>query len=127
MSPDILEELKSVGSACMCGAVVTAVYDGLRIFRRIISHGNFWIGVEDFLFWMWTALWMFSVLYRENDGNLRMYTMISMAVGMILYHKIISEPLVGILGKWIKKLKKKIQALIMRVSWRRIHGNKDES
>ena len=70
---------------------------------------------------------MFSVLYRENDGNLRMYTMISMAVGMILYHKIISEPLVGILGKWIKKLKKKIRALIMRVSWRRIHGNKDES
>ena len=103
MSPDILEELKSVGTACMSGAVVTAVYDGLRIFRRIISHGNFWIGVEDFLFWIWTALWMFSVLYRENDGNLRMYTMISMAVGMILYHKMISEPLVGFLGKWINQ------------------------
>ena len=105
MSPEIVLELKGVVTSCLCGALITVVYDGLRIFRRIISHGNFWIGIEDFVFWRWTAIWIFSVLYRENDGNLRMYTMISMAIGMILYHKIISEPLVGVLGKWIKKIK----------------------
>lgn len=127
MSPEIVLELKGVVTSCLCGALITVVYDGLRIFRRIISHGNFWIGVEDFVFWMWTAIWIFSVLYRENDGNLRMYTMISMAIGMILYHKIVSEPLVGFFGKWIKKLKKGIRALIMKVTWRKKHGNKDES
>ena len=127
MRSEIVLELKGVVTSCLCGALITVVYDGLRIFRRIISHGNFWIGVEDFVFWMWTAIWIFSVLYRENDGNLRMYTMISMAIGMILYHKIVSEPLVGFLGKWIKKLKKGIRALIMKVTWRKKHGNKDES
>jgi spore cortex biosynthesis protein YabQ len=127
MSPDIVLELKGVATSCLCGALITVVYDGIRIFRRLISHGNFWIGAEDFVFWMWTAIWIFSVLYRENDGNLRMYTMISMAIGMILYHKIISEPLVGVLGRWIKKLKKGIRALIMKVTWRKKHGNKDES
>lgn len=104
MSQGILEELRVVGTAFVSGAVITIVYDLLRIFRRVIAHGNWWIGIEDFIFWIWTALWIFSVLYRENDGSFRMYTMGSMAVGMIIYHKTISEPLVEFFGKMLKKL-----------------------
>ncbi|MBQ8857239.1 MAG: spore cortex biosynthesis protein YabQ [Lachnospiraceae bacterium] len=104
MSQGILEELQVVGIAFVSGAVITIVYDLLRIFRRVIAHGNWWIGIEDFIFWIWTALWIFSVLYRENDGSFRMYTMGSMAVGMIIYHKTISEPLVEFFGKMLKKL-----------------------
>ena len=104
MSQGILEELQVVGTAFVSGAVITIVYDLLRIFRRVIAHGNWWIGIEDFIFWIWTALWIFSVLYRENDGSFRMYTMGSMAVGMIIYHKTISEPLVEFFGKMLKKL-----------------------
>lgn len=104
MSQVILGELRVVGVALLSGAVITIVYDLLRIFRRVISHGNLWIGIEDFVFWIWTALWIFSVLYRENDGNLRMYTILAMALGMLLYHKTISEPLVEFTGKILKKL-----------------------
>lgn len=104
MSQVILGELRVVGVALLSGAVITIVYDLLRIFRRVISHGNLWIGIEDFVFWVWTALWIFSVLYRENDGNLRMYTILAMALGMLLYHKTISEPLVEFTGKILKKL-----------------------
>lgn len=134
MSQVILGELRVVAVAFVSGAFITIVYDVLRIFRRLISHGNFWIGVEDFIFWMWTAIWTFSVLYRENDGNLRMYTMIFMAAGMIVYHMTISEPLVGTFGKIIKKLKKLASGIIIKLTqnrlvcrWRRNHGNEDES
>lgn len=104
MSRVILGELRVVGIALLSGAVITIVYDLLRIFRRVISHGNLWIGIEDFAFWVWTALWIFSVLYRENDGNLRMYTILAMALGMLLYHKTISEPFVEFSGKILKKV-----------------------
>lgn len=104
MSRVILGEIRVVGIAFLSGAVITIVYDVLRIFRRVISHGNLWIGVEDFLFWIFTALWSFSVLYRENDGSLRMYTVLAMGAGMIVYHMTISEPLVNILGKILKKI-----------------------
>lgn len=104
MSEVILGELQVVGTAFFCGALITIVYDVLRIFRRVISHGNVWIGIEDLLFWIWTSFWIFGVLYRENDGNLRLYTMISMALGMILYHKTISEPLVDVLGTVFRKV-----------------------
>lgn len=149
ISQVILNEFRVVGVAFFSGVLITVVYDMLRIFRRVLSHNNFWIGAEDLIFWMWTALWTFSVLYRENDGNLRMYTMFFMAAGMISYHMTISEPLVRILGKIFKKLasilfyplkllkfciiflgkklKKHSKGFIMKLSWRKIHGNEDES
>ena len=104
MSAVILEELRTIGIAFVSGAFITFVYDLLRIFRRIVSHGNVWIGVEDFIFWIWTSLWIFSVLYRTNDGSLRIYTILTMVLGMIIYHKIVSEPFVRIVGGLLKKI-----------------------
>ena len=106
MSPDILEELRVVGVAFVYGAVITVVYDLLRIFRRVIAHGNLWIGIEDFFFWIWTALWSFSVLYRENDGNLRFYTIAAMVLGMIVYHQTVSEFLVTACAKLLNLILK---------------------
>ena len=127
MSGVILEELRVFAVAVMSGAVNTIVYDCIRIFRRLIPHGNVWIGIEDFFFWMWTALWVFSVLYRENDGSLRSYTILAMVIGMFLYHQTISEPLVGFFGKMINRLKKLISKIIMKLRWRNIDGKQDES
>ena len=106
MSRVIWSELQTVCRAFFCGAFITVVYDVLRIFRRVIAHGNVWIGIEDFLFWIWTAFWSFSVLYREIDGSLRMYTIGAMAAGMLVYHQTMSEPLVRILGVFFRKVLK---------------------
>lgn len=141
MSSVIIEEMRVAVTAFFSGMLITLVYDGLRIFRRGVFHGNFWIGVEDFFFWLWTAFWIFSVLYRENDGELRLYTMFFMGLGMILYHRTVSEPLVRIGGKllrrvWLivsyplkllkiyiqfigKKLKKLMLSFIMKVTGRK--------
>ena len=99
MSQVILKEIQTVGTAFVSGAFITFVYDLLRIFRRVISHGNAWIGVEDCFFWIWTSLWIFSVLYRENDGSLRFYTILAMVLGMIIYNRSISEFFVSFTGE----------------------------
>ena len=104
MSSVIIEEMQAAVTAFFSGVMITLVYDGLRIFRSGVFHGNFWIGVEDFFFWLWTAFWIFSVLYRENDGELRFYTIFFMGLGMILYHQTVSEPFVRIAGKLLRRL-----------------------
>ena len=123
ISESILGELQTAFAAFFSGALITVVYDVLRIFRRMVSHGNFWIGVEDFFFWMWTTFWIFSVLYRENDGNLRMYTILFMIFGMVLYHKFFGEPLVKFVGRVLKKIK---CSIIMRLRRRKKDGDKDQ-
>lgn len=104
MSPGIAKELQVVAVALVQGAMITFVYDVIRIFRRLISHGNLWIAVEDGLFWIWTSLRIFSVLYRENDGSFRMYTILTMTAGMLLYHNTIGEPFVKFMGIFLRKL-----------------------
>ena len=127
ISGQIIKELESVGSVFLSGALITLVYDCLRIFRRVMVHGNFWIGIEDFVFWIWTTFWMFSVLYRENDGSLRMYTILLMVAGMLVYHYVISEFFVkvmaGILNGFLRilflPLKKFWKSIIMKNSQNR--------
>ena len=104
MSGVILQELRTVSIAFGSGVLIIFVYDLLRIFRRVISHGNVWIGVEDFLFWIWTSLWTFSMLYRTNDGSLRIYTILAMVFGMIVYYNTVSEFFVKYMGKNLKKV-----------------------
>ena len=104
MSEVILAEFETVGTAIVSGAFITFVYDLLRIFRRVLPHGNVWIGVEDFFFWIWTTFWIFSVLYRENDGSLRFYTILAMVLGMIVYHRSVSDFFVNLIAKILKKL-----------------------
>lgn len=127
MSGVILGELQVVGTAFLSGALITFVYDLLRIFRRAVRHGNMWIGVEDAFFWIWAAFWIFSVLYRENDGSFRSYTLLSMAAGMIIYNRTVSGTFVKIMGKILRKLvlffvfplkflKKKGRAIIMKTT-----------
>ena len=123
ISPKIYRELETAAAAFVSGALITVVYDVIRIFRRIVSHGNFWIGVEDFFFWIWTTFWIFSVMYRENDGNLRMYTICFMGLGMILYHRFLGEPVVNFSGRVLKKIK---SGFIMKMKRRKKNGNKDQ-
>ena len=104
MSGVIVKELHAVAAAFLSGALITLIYDLLRIFRRAVPHGNVWIGAEDALFWLWASFWIFSVLYRENDGSFRSYTLLAMAAGMILYNRTVSAVFVKIAGGALRRL-----------------------
>ena len=102
ISSDIMREMETVLRAIFCGMFLPFVYDILVILRKVISHKIFWVIVEDFFYWIWTSLWIFSVLYRENDGSFRGYTIFAMVLGMVLYKKCLK-----ICGKKLKKFLKR--------------------
>jgi hypothetical protein len=60
-----------------------------------VPHGVLAVAVEDVLYWISTALLIFQLLYRENDGALRGYALFAVAVGMFCYHQTLSGWLVG--------------------------------
>ena len=67
------------------------MYDALRIFRRIIPHGNLWIGIEDFWYWLVCTGAVFVMLYRENDGMARGFALGGVVLGMLLYYLLLSR------------------------------------
>jgi spore cortex biosynthesis protein YabQ len=130
MSPGIIKELQFFGLAMLRGALLLFLYDLIRILRRIVPHGIVVIALEDVLYWMGMALLVFQLIYRENDGAVRGYALLAIAVGMYFYHQTISDWLVKhlsgilkrILGIFFRPLKiifrKFVQVLKMRLKKR---------
>lgn len=99
MSPNILAEARLLVLSIVTGAGLMALYDALRVFRLLVRHGWFWVGVEDFLYWIFSGFATFYLLYRENDGALRLYVIASVLLAMIVYDRTLS----AIFFKGLKK------------------------
>ena len=61
--------------AFLAGVFLAVCYDVLRIFRNIADHSTFWIGAEDILYWCASGIYLFELIYQENDGMIRLYVL----------------------------------------------------
>ncbi len=71
--------------ALVLGVIMGFSYDCIRCVRRIVRHNNVFIALEDFLYWfVWTWLVMDAIMCF-NYGQLRVYIIISLALGFVVY------------------------------------------
>lgn len=134
MSAGLLAELEIFFVSFGYGIAVVAVYDIIRIFRRVIAHGQVSAAVEDMIFWLWVTSLIFKMLYYRNDGALRLYIIFAAAAGMFLYSvsigryivKYISVAMGRFLNYLFKPLKIAGKAIIIRfnIVKKRITNNK---
>jgi len=113
MNEMITIELKFFLISILWGGLVLLAYDVIRIFRRVLSHNNIFITVEDLLFWFAAGIFIFSMIYEENDGIIRGFSVMGMSIGMVLYHSFISSFLVDLLSKAIQILLTPIRELLL--------------
>lgn len=114
MSHYIIIEARLAVHSFLLGLILMISYDLLRLFRLLVPHGNFWIGIEDFIYWIYCAIMTITLLFTENDGVLRGYVIGCAFCGMFLYDRIVSRRVFGLLkniGRWItmKKREKILQ------------------
>ncbi len=102
MSSAIAKEAGFWLYAVALGIQLLLLYDLLRIFRRLLSHGNMAIGLEDFCYWMAAGVMIFHMLYKFNYGIIRWFAVFGMLVGMVLYHLTVSKPVVNYGTKWLR-------------------------
>lgn len=88
------------------GIWFAAVYDCIRIFRRVWPHNRFFVNVEDILFWIYCAGSVFDFLYWKNNDAYRWFSVLGAGMGMFLYYKIGSERFICcgcLLLNWLSK------------------------
>ena len=79
--PGIREEMIVFLVAVVSGAAVRLAYQCIRCFRRIIAHRLAAIGVEDMIFWIGSAIYMFVQIYHTSDGSIRWYFILGLVFG----------------------------------------------
>ena len=104
MSQSIIDEVTFLLHSFLMGILITFVYDGFIIMRRLIRHNLFLISVEDLIFWIACAIGVFYMLYEENNGILRWFAVFGAALGMAAYKKSVSPFLVKIITMVIERI-----------------------
>lgn len=80
----IANELSIFISACLLGNFVCLIYYAIRVFRRLVRHSLLWVSIEDFIFWVGAAVYLFLEMYRTCGGSIRWYFVLGVFVGGIL-------------------------------------------
>ncbi len=104
MSRDIINEVTFLLHSFLLGIVITFVYDGFLILRRLIKHSLFLISLEDMIFWIACAIGVFYMLYEENNGILRWFAVFGATMGMLVYKKSVSPLFVNVLTGIIRRI-----------------------
>ena len=66
------------------GIMLRLVYRSISIFRQLVEHSLFIIGIEDIIFWLGAALYVFVQIYHTSDGSIRWYFIRGVALGAVL-------------------------------------------
>ncbi|MCI5595179.1 MAG: spore cortex biosynthesis protein YabQ [Lachnospiraceae bacterium] len=103
----------------LAGAILFLVYDIGKAFRKAIRHKTGWVALEDLLYWIFAAFFLFYIFFAFNEGVLRIYVILGSISGLGLYYGLLRNlffrPLLWfflILGK------------ILRIFWKILHNVK---
>ena len=99
----IEKELSVFLQAALAGNLVYLLYSAIRVMRRIIKHNLFFVSLEDLIFWIGTAIFLFIKIYQTSNGSIRWYFVIGVLTGGLLTHFVISKISKKCIAKWEKR------------------------
>lgn len=129
ISGEIYAQAVLLVSCLGLGGWLMFCYDLLRISRLLFSAKSWLVSLEDFFYWIYVSLSVFSLLYRQNDGILRSYVIIAVLLGMLAYDRMISRNMLKVLQKMLERIKinnQKRKKFRKKISEKRQIGDTDE-
>lgn len=95
------------------GILMGIIFDVIRIFRKILKHPNFFVQIEDMLFWVACAFMSFYLLYICNYAAIRPFVFIGIILGAIFYFVSFSSWFMKLATKAINYMKKLMRRLVL--------------
>ena len=91
MSAFIHHELLLLLRTIAVGAVLLLCYDLLAAFRNVFAHSDKAVGTEDILYWLCCAFFVFSEIYRSNEGILRFFMVLGFLSGAYICNRVLGD------------------------------------
>ena len=80
----IREEILGFLTAVLSGGIVRIWYQCLTCFRYIFKHKQIAIEIEDLLYWIGTAFYLFVQIYHTSNGSIRWYFVLGIVLGVLI-------------------------------------------
>lgn len=78
------------------GVFIGLLFDFFRILRKSFKTNNIVTYVEDILFWMLAGISILISMYNFSGGELRLYMILGLALGIIIYILTVSKYIIRI-------------------------------
>ena len=98
----ILQQLQYFLASFLWGVLLFFLYDLLRIFRKLISHNLMAVFMEDITFWVVASVFVFRMVFEENNGILRLFFIFALVAGMYAYFCLAGNRFSDWMAKWIQ-------------------------
>lgn len=95
------------------GIFIGILFDFFRILRKSFKTANFITYIEDILFWIFAGISIIFSMYNFTSGDLRIYMLIGIFLGIVFYLLTISKFIINISMYIINFIKKIISIIIV--------------
>lgn len=112
MQSQILEQLYSFFIFILVGLLIGLLFDMFRISRRTFKTSDIVTSIEDIAFWILAGLLVIFSLFKFNNGDIRIYIIISLIIGISIYMLVFSKIIINTLVKIITVIRKVISSII---------------
>ena len=92
----ITDELISFFMCLILGMGIGILFDVFRIIRKIITHNNVVVIIQDFIFCILSAAYVFYIMYILNFGEFRLYMFIALILSNMLYFLVMSRHFINV-------------------------------
>lgn len=106
MENGILTQLYSMLVFIISGIFIGIFFDIFRILRKSFHTPDIITYIEDVLFWLITGLFLIFVIFNFTNGEIRIYNIIGLILGSLLYMILISKIFIKINVKIVLFIKK---------------------
>lgn len=111
----IMWEFKFAGECFLLGIILMFIYDIIKLVRIIIRHQNWLVAAEDLVYWFMSGSLMFLLLYKEDAGSIRWFSIGFTLIGMCVYFLAISRNIMPLIERAWKRYSKKVQRLLQKI------------
>ena len=106
MQSQSLEQLYSFFVFVLVGFLIGLLFDFFRISRKVFKTSDIITSIEDVTFWIISGILVLFSIFKFNNGDLRLYILIAISVGLLFYILIFSKIVIGILVNTLLIIKK---------------------
>lgn len=112
----IIWELYALAVSFFNGVLLAWVYDNIRVLRRIVRHKTIvFMSIEDIVYGIYAGISVFVMCFRVADGIIRGFIIMGIAVGAMLYYKLLSRIYIRWAVRFIKILLKPVRFILKNV------------
>ena len=86
----------------LTGMCIGLLFDFFRIQRKVIKTFDFITYIQDVLFWILSGVILIIVIMKYTNGEIRLYMISGMVLGIIIYLRIFSKYVIKINTSIIK-------------------------